>query len=111
MEQAYNIKDANLYELLEVLAFQQAATDAHSVGCNSRFARVVPDSWQARLFAQMPDVRHVSDLADFARAMAEPSSPVLFIANHVTIDAAAIARACAHSGHDKAIVWEDGGFA
>lgn len=107
-----NVKDVNLYELLETLAFRQVADAAHTgVHHNSRIARVAPDSWQARLFRQMPDLRHVRDVEDCAQAMADPAAPVLFIADDVTIDAAALARVCAVSGHDKTIIWEDGGIA
>ncbi len=106
------LKDVNLYEVMETLAFQQAA-GAASTGArhNTRIARVVPDSWQARLFRQMPELRHVRDIADCERAMAEAGAPVLFIGDAVTIDAAALARICAASGHDKTIIWEDGGVA
>ncbi len=106
-----NLKDVNLYEVLETLAFQQASAGARPAGHNSRLVRVEPDSWHARLFGTLPDLRHVSDLADFERAMGEAASPVLFIADTVTIDAAAIERLCAASGHDKTIIWEDGGIA
>lgn len=105
------LKDMNLYEVLETLAFRQAAAGAHTAGHNSRLARIAPDSWQGRLFRQLPEVRHVSDLSDFERAMGEAASPVLFIGDDVTIDAAAIARMSAASGLDKMIIWEDGGVA
>ena len=107
-----SLKDVNLYEVLETLAFQQAAAAANTAKRhNSRIARIAPDSWQARLFRQMPDLRHVADLADFERAMADAAMPVLFIGDEVTVDAAAIERICAASGHDKTIIWEDGGVA
>ena len=107
-----NVKDANLYEILETLAFQQAAADARpGAGHNSRIARVAPGSWQARLLRQMPDLRHVADIDDCTRAMADASAPVMFISDEVTIDAAALARTCPASGHDKTIIWEDGGIA
>lgn len=109
---AATVKDTNLYEVLETLAFQQAQsaieTSSHH---GSRIARVLPDSWQARIFRDMSEVRHVRDLADCERAMAEPDAPVIFIADSVTIDAAALSRICAASGHDKTIIWEDGGIA
>lgn len=105
-------KDLNLYEVLETLAFQQASGTAKPAGAhNSRMARVLPDSWQARLFRDKPELRHVESFDDFKAAMAEPHSPVLFIPDTVTIDAAAIDRVCTASGHDKIIIWEDGGLA
>lgn len=106
-----SLKDVNMYEVLETLAFQQATASARSTGGHgSKIARVAPDSWQARLFRQMPDLRHVSDIEDFERAM-DSAAPVLFVGDEVTIDARAMARICAASGHDKTIIWEDGGVA
>lgn len=106
------LKDVNLYEVLETLAFQQASASVRShAQHNSRIARVLPDSWQARLLKGIPDLRHVHDIDECERAMADPGAEVLFISDDVTIDAATLNRICAASGHDKTIIWEDGGIA
>lgn len=109
---AQSTKDLNLYEVLETLAFQQTAQSSKLAGAhNSRLARVLPDSWQARLFSGKPELRHVTSMRDLEAAMVEPNTPVIFIPDSVTIDASAIDRICTASGQDKIIIWEDGGLA
>lgn len=102
----------NPYEILESLAFREAsAAVAPSAGHNSRIARVAPGSWQARLLAENPELRHVRDIEDLRAALAEPASPVLFIGDPVVMSMDALQRACAAAGLDKIIIWEDAGAA
>ena len=104
--------EMNLYQVLETLLFNQVAQGLKTgAGHNSRIARVLPDSWQARLLRTMPDLRHVTDAADLAQTMADPATPVLFIGDEVIMDGATLAHVCAASGLDKIVIWEDGGIA
>lgn len=102
----------NPYEILTVVASQQLASQMVRVGAvgNSRMVRVIPDSWQADMFRHSVTLRHVGDIDDLHAAMAENNMPVLFIGDDVVMSAEAIERACALSGNDKIILWEDGGF-
>lgn len=102
----------NPYEILESLAFREAAAAVTpAAGHNSRIARVAPGSWQARLLAENADLRHVRDFDDLRAALADPAAPVLFIGDAVVLSAAALDRACAAAGLDKIIIWEDAGTA
>lgn len=96
-------------EILETLAFQDAAETAHQGRQHfSRLARLAAGSWQADMIRQSADV-HTADSAEtFRAAMAQPDVAVIFLPQTAFVTADIIERVCRESPLSKMIIWETG---
>ena len=96
-------------ELLETLAFQEAAEGAlHGRQHNSRIAHLPADGWQAEMIRQATDVVIVEDAESLRAAMEKPETVVIFLPQTAMVTAEIIERICAESPLSKMIIWERG---
>lgn len=94
-------------ELLETLAFQEAAEGAlHGRQHASRIARLPAGGWQAEMIRQATDVVVVENAESLRVAMEKPETVVIFLPQTAMVTAEIIERVCAESPLAKMIIWE-----
>lgn len=100
-----NQKEA--HELLETLAFQEAAEGAlHGRQHASRIARLPVDSWQAEIIRTSEDIVAVESAESLRAAMQKPETVVIFLPQTAMVTGEIIERICAESPLAKMIIWE-----
>jgi len=94
-------------ELLETLAFQEAAGSArHGFHHASRLARLPAGGWQAEMIRQAADVVVAEDAESLRAAMQKPETAVIFLPQTAMVTAEIIERICIESPLAKMIIWE-----
>ncbi|HEX2752512.1 MAG TPA: hypothetical protein VHP34_05290 [Alphaproteobacteria bacterium] len=94
-------------ELLETLAFQEAAEGAlHGRQHASRIAHLPAGGWQAEMIRQAADVAIVENAESLRAAMQKPETVVIFLPQTAMVTAEIIERICAESPLAKMIIWE-----
>lgn len=94
-------------EILEVMAFQEAAGRAqHGLCHRSRLCRLPVGSWQADMIRRAARMVQAQTPADFRLAMQNPEAPVVFLASGAMVTSEIIERICVESPLGKMIVWE-----
>jgi hypothetical protein len=94
-------------ELLETLAFQEAAEGAlHGRQHASRLARLPVGSWQAEIIGKSADIVTADTPESLRLAMAKPETVVIFLPQTAMVTGEIIERICAESPLSKMIIWE-----
>lgn len=101
------IDESKQQELLETLAFQEAALRAQQGLCHrSRLCRLPIGSWQADMIRRARHMAEAENPSDFRLAMQNPESSVVFLPQTAMITGEIIERICVESPLGKMIVWE-----
>lgn len=96
-------------ELLETLAFQEAAETAqHGRQHYSRLARLPVGSWQAETIRQSADIAVAESVETLRAAMQSPEKSLIFIPHTAFVTASVIETICTESPLSKMIIWETG---
>lgn len=103
------LKPDEAQELLETLAFQQAAeTAVRGTQHSSRLARFKTGSWQVDVICKAKDTITASTPEELRIAIGNPAAAVIFLPQSAMITAEIIERICTESALEKFIVWENG---
>lgn len=101
------ISDKQQQDILEVMAFQEAAERAQQGLCHrSSICRLPVGSWQADMIRQAQTEDLVTTPADLRHAMENPDRAIIFLSHEAMVTEEIIERICVESSLGKMIVWE-----
>lgn len=94
-------------ELLETLAFQEAAgTALPGLRHGSRVAKLPVGSWQGKVIQESSGVALARTPTEMRAQMKVSDVAVVFLPHDALLTAEAIDNICIESPHDKLVVWE-----
>lgn len=103
-----SVNSRQAQEILETLAFQEAAESAqHGRQHYSRLARLPAGSWQSDMIRQSADVVVAESPETLRSAMVRPETAIIFLPHTAFVTAEIIERICSESPLSKMIIWEE----